>query len=151
MRLSLSTGGDPIRIPRLRRVPRVPRLLLILDVSGSMDRYVRLLLQLAYFVGQHTRRVETFVFSSAVTRVTREMSVPGFPEAMNRVGMAVNHWSGGTRIGESLRRINTAYGLPRRPVHYRIPPQRRLGRPESRANSPANSRECVSASETLSG
>ena len=109
MRLSLSTGGDPIRIPRLRRVPRVPRLLLILDVSGSMDRYVRLLLQLAYFVGQHTRRVETFVFSSAVTRVTREMSVPGFPEAMNRVGMAVNHWSGGTRIGESLRRINTAY------------------------------------------
>ena len=109
MRLSLSTGGDPIRIPRLRRAPRVPRLLLILDVSGSMDRYARLLLRLAYVVGQHTRRVETFVFSTAVTRVTREMSVPSFPEAMERVGLAVNHWSGGTRIGESLRRINTAY------------------------------------------
>ena len=109
MRLSLSTGGDPIRIPRLRRVPRVPRLMLILDVSGSMDRYARLLLQLAYSVGQHTKRVETFVFSTAVTRVTRELSVPSFAEALYRVGLSVNHWSGGTRIGESLHRINTAY------------------------------------------
>ena len=109
MRLSLSTGGDLIRLPRLRRVPRTPRLMLILDVSGSMDRYARLLLQLAYAVGQHTRRVETFVFSTTVTRVTRELSVPSFSEALYRVGLAVNHWSGGTRIGESLRRINTAY------------------------------------------
>ena len=109
MRLSLSTGGDPIRLPRLRRVARTPRLLLILDVSGSMDRYARLLLQLAYAVGQHTRRVETFVFSTTVTRVTRELLVPSFSEALYRVGLSVNHWSGGTRIGESLRRINTAY------------------------------------------
>ena len=109
MRLSLSTGGDPIRLPRLRRVPRTPRLMLILDVSGSMDRYARLLLQLAYAVGQQTRRVETFVFSTAVTRVTRELLVPNFSEALYRVGLAVNHWSGGTRIGESLQHINTAY------------------------------------------
>ena len=109
MRLSLSTGGDPIRVPRLRRVPRTPRLMVILDVSGSMDRYARLLLQLAFAVGQHTRRVETFVFSTAVTRVTRELLVPSFSEALYRVGLSVNHWSGGTRIGESLQRINTAY------------------------------------------
>lgn len=109
MRLSLSTGGDPIRVPRLRRVPRVPRLMVILDVSGSMDRYARLLLQLVYAVGQHTKRVETFVFSTAVTRVTRELSVPNFAEALYRVSRAVNHWSGGTRIGESIRHINAAY------------------------------------------
>ncbi len=109
MRLSLSTGGDPVRIPRLKRVPRVPRLMVLLDVSGSMDRYARLLLQLAYAVGQHTNRVETFVFSTALTRVTRELSVPNFTEALYRVGRRVNHWSGGTRIGESLRQINRAY------------------------------------------
>ena len=109
MRLSLATGGDPVRIPRLRRAPRVPRLLVILDVSGSMDRYAALLLQLAYAVGQHTKRVETFAFSSAVTRLTREMSAPSFAEALARISAAVNHWSGGTRIGESLARINARY------------------------------------------
>ncbi len=109
MRLSLSTGGDPIRLPRLRRVPRVPRLMLILDISGSMDRYARLLLQLAYAVGQHTKRVETFVFSTALTRVTRELSTPNFGEALERISRTVNHWSGGTRIGENLRRVNIDY------------------------------------------
>ena len=109
MRLSLSTGGDPIRIPRLRRVPRVPRLLLLLDVSGSMDRYARLLLQLAFAVGQHSKRVETFVFSTVLTRVTRELSAPSFGEALHGIGMAVDHWSGGTRIADSIRAVNTAY------------------------------------------
>ena len=109
MRLSLNTGGDLIRVPRLRRVHRVPRLLLLLDVSGSMDRYARLMLQLAFAVGQNTKRVETFVFSTAVTRVTRELSVPNFGEALYRISRTVNHWSGGTRIGESLKWINSAY------------------------------------------
>ena len=109
MRLSLTTGGDPIRVPRLRRVNRVPRLLVLLDVSGSMDRYARLMLQLAFAVGQQTKRVETFVFSTSVTRVTRELSAPSFSEALSRISRAVNHWSGGTRIGESLRHVNTTY------------------------------------------
>ena len=109
MRLSLATGGDAVRIPRLRRAPRVPRLLFILDVSGSMDRYALMLLQLAYAVGQCAKRVETFAFSSAVTRVTREMSAPSFGEALARISAAVNHWSGGTRIGESLARINARH------------------------------------------
>ncbi len=108
MRLSLSTGGDPIRLPRLRRAPRVPRLMLLLDVSGSMDRYALLLLQLAFAVGQRTKRVETFVFSTEATRVTREMSVPSFGEALRRISAAVSHWSGGTRIGESVASINAS-------------------------------------------
>ncbi len=109
MRNSLATGGDPIRLPRLRRVPRTPRLLVMLDASGSMDRYASLLLQLAYAVGQRTKRVETFAFSTSATRITRELSLPSFGEAMARVSLAVDHWSGGTRIGESLRRINASY------------------------------------------
>ena len=109
LRLNLSAGGEPIRLPRLRRVPRVPRLLVLLDVSGSMDRYVRLLLQLAYAVAQHTKRLEAFVFSTSVTRVTRELKAPSFQEALLRVSGAVDHWSGGTRIGECLARVNERY------------------------------------------
>ncbi len=109
MRMSLTTGGDPVRLPRMRRVPKVPRLLVALDVSGSMDRYARLFLQLMFAVGQHTKRVEAFVFSTTVTRVTRELSSPSFSEALTRIGGAVNHWSGGTRIGESLADLNTNY------------------------------------------
>ena len=108
-RLALSTGGDTIRIPRRRRVPHGPRLLVLLDVSGSMDRHAQLLLQLAFAVSQQTKRVETFVFSTSLTRVTRELAAPSFTEALRRIGGAVSHWSGGTRIGESLSRVNTEY------------------------------------------
>ncbi len=109
LRLNLATGGEPIRLPRMRRVPRVPRLMVLLDVSGSMDRHARLLLQLVYAVTQHTKRVETFVFSTSVTRVTRQMKAPSFSEALRRVGAVVNHWSGGTRIDESIARVNAEY------------------------------------------
>lgn len=90
-------------------MPRVPRLLVLLDVSGSMDRHAQLLLQLAFAVSQQTKRVETFVFSTSLTRVTRELAAPSFNEALRRIGGAVPHWSGGTRIGDSLSRVNTEY------------------------------------------
>ncbi len=109
MRLSLATGGDAVRLPRLRRVRRIPRLLLLLDVSGSMDKHARLMLRLAHAVGQQTGRVETFAFSTAITRITRALAAPNFDEALYRAGAAVEHWSGGTRIGESLRVVNTMY------------------------------------------
>ena len=109
MRLSLATGGDAVRLPRLRRAPRVPRLLLMLDVSGSMDRHSRLLLELAYAVGQRTKRIEVFAFSTAVSRITRQLSAPSFVEALERISRSVDHWSGGTRIGESLDVLNGAY------------------------------------------
>ena len=110
-RLNLGTGGDLIRLPRLSRVPRVPRLLLLVDVSGSMDQHSRLLLQLAYAVAQRTRRVETFVFSTSVTRVTRALRAQSFGDALRRIGEAAEHWSGGTRIGECLAHINARYGM----------------------------------------
>lgn len=109
MRLNMSSGGDPIIVPRRRRVPRVPRLLLMLDVSGSMERHVQHLLQLAYAVSQQTRRVEVFVFSTRVTRVTRELTMPSFSEALSRIGDSASHWSGGTRIGEALATVNADF------------------------------------------
>jgi hypothetical protein len=109
MRLNLSFGGDPIIVPRRRRIPRVPRLLVLLDVSGSMERHVQLLLQLAYAVSQQTRRVEAFVFSTRTTRVTRELAMPSFTEALKRIGDEASHWSGGTRIGDALDTVNTDF------------------------------------------
>lgn len=109
MRLNLSSGGDAIVLPRKRRVPRTPRLLVMLDVSGSMERHVQLLLQLIFAVSQHTKRVETFVFSTSATRITRELSAPSFSEALVRIGSVVRHWSGGTRIGEALAHVNTRH------------------------------------------
>ena len=108
-RVNLAMGGDLIRLPRMRRVPRVPRLLALLDVSGSMQRHTWLLLQLLFAVYQQTRRVETIVFSTRPTRVTRQMRAPSLREALRRMGEAVPHWSGGTRIGESLAQVNSDY------------------------------------------
>ena len=109
MRLNLSSGGDAVTLPRKRRAPRTPRLLVMLDVSGSMERHAQLLLQLIFAVTQHTKRVETFAFSTSATRVTRELSAPSFSEALARIGRVVRHWSGGTRIGEALAHVNTQH------------------------------------------
>jgi uncharacterized protein with von Willebrand factor type A (vWA) domain len=88
---------------------RMPRLLLALDASGSMDRHAGLMLELAYGISQQTTRAETFVFSTSVTRVTGLLQAPTFRDALTKIGDAVDHWSGGTKIGESLSYINTRY------------------------------------------
>ncbi len=106
IRMSLHHGGDLIDVPRRRRAPRVPRLLVLLDGSGSMERYANLLLQLVYALGQRAGRIETFVFTTSLTRVTRQLRAPSFGEAMAGVGEQVSHWSGGTRIGECLATLN---------------------------------------------
>ncbi len=109
LRVNLSNGGEVITLPRRRLVRRVPRLLVMLDVSGSMDRYAGLLLQLVYALGQRARRVETFVFSTSLTRVTGHLRAPSFHEAASRISDLVYHWSGGTRIGECLGDLNREY------------------------------------------
>ncbi len=108
-RLSLSTGGEPLRLPRLRRKPRVPRLVILLDVSGSMERHTALLLRLLYAVFRHTHRIEALVFSTSVTRVTHILQAPSFQETLQGLGRAVEHWSGGTKIGPAIRTVNTQY------------------------------------------
>lgn len=108
-RLNMSSGGDPVRIPRRRRLPKTPRLLVMLDVSGSMERHTQLLLQLIFAVSRHTKRVETFVFSTSAARVTREIGAASFGEALRRIERVAADWSGGTRIGDSLAYVNTQY------------------------------------------
>ncbi len=103
---NMKHGMEIVDLPRRRRIPQRPRLVVLLDVSGSMDRYAKLMLQVVYALGQRAGRVETFVFSTSLTRVTREMQAPTFQEALQQVGDKVRHWSGGTRIGKCLESLN---------------------------------------------
>jgi hypothetical protein len=103
---SLRSGGDVVTIPRLRR-PTVPRpLVLLCDVSGSMDRYSRMLLHFAHGLVRRHRRVEAFLFSTRLTRITRELRGHRLDDVAGAVARAVQDWSGGTRIGGALKEFH---------------------------------------------
>ncbi len=106
LRAALSTLGEPIRWRWLRH-PRRPRpIVLIADISGSMERYSRLVLRFAHALAQAGAPLEVFVFGTRLTRVTRELRVRDPDQALERVGHAVVDWNGGTRIGDSIRELN---------------------------------------------
>jgi uncharacterized protein with von Willebrand factor type A (vWA) domain len=106
-RRNLATGGDLVDWVWRRRVRRPRTIVVLCDVSGSMERHARLLLR---FVQALTRasgvRTESFVFGTRLTRVTHELRGRDPDVAIHRVSETVTDWSGGTRIGESLRTFN---------------------------------------------
>jgi uncharacterized protein len=85
------------------------QIVLICDISGSMDRYSRLLLQFMHTVEHGLDRVEVFVFGTRLTRVTRQLRMRHIDAALERVSKEVQDWAGGTRIGESLLTFNTRW------------------------------------------
>ena len=105
LRRAAREGGEPLRLARSR--PRRHRrpLVLICDVSGSMDRVSRQLLVFAHAVGRR-ERVETFVFSTRLTRVTHLLRRRDVDEALAQTAHQVHDIGGGTRIGEALQRFN---------------------------------------------
>jgi uncharacterized protein len=106
MRASLRQYGEALplhtREPRLRHRDVV----LLCDISGSMDRYSRLLLQFIHVMRHTIGKVEAFVFGTRLTRITRALRQPNFGEAQRAVAATVADWGGGTRIGECLREFN---------------------------------------------
>jgi uncharacterized protein with von Willebrand factor type A (vWA) domain len=100
---SLRTGGDIVTLPRLKRRIRRRPIVLLCDVSGSMERYSRMLLQFTHALGRRHVTVEAFVFSTTLTRITNEMRARGLDAAVAGAARAVPDWSAGTRIGEALR------------------------------------------------
>ncbi len=112
---SVSTGGDLVTLPRRQRRSHPRPLVLICDISGSMERYSRMLLHFAHAMGRRQRRVEAFLFSTRLTRVTAELRRRSVDEAIADVASAVHDWSGGTRIGEALRQFNQQWR--RRALH----------------------------------
>ena len=101
VRLSLKTGGDPIDLTYRTRKLRRTKLVLLCDVSGSMDLYSRFLLQFLFALQRAFARVETFAFSTRLVRITESLLCESYRDALDALSRQPG-WSGGTKIGESL-------------------------------------------------
>jgi hypothetical protein len=101
--------GEIIELRRRERRRRKLRLVLLCDVSGSMDLYSRFLLQFLFALQNVFGRVETFTFATRLTRVTEHLKGASYKQALKRL-TDVRDFSGGTRIGESLREFNVTWG-----------------------------------------
>ena len=110
LRRSFRTGGEPLERRFRARSRRRRRLVLVLDVSGSMADYSRALLVFAHAALRADRRWEAFCFGTRLTRVTRALAVTRPNEALDRAADEVVDWSGGTRIGECLKELLDEYG-----------------------------------------
>ncbi len=107
LRRNLKYGGEFLewayRHPKTKNRP----LVILADISGSMERYTRLLLHFIYSLSEGLdQKVETFVFGTRLTRVSRQLRGRNVQQALARVSYAVPDWSGGTRIGEALKEFN---------------------------------------------
>jgi uncharacterized protein with von Willebrand factor type A (vWA) domain len=106
LRASMKHQGVPLELRRRRRKDRMRPLVLICDISGSMDRYSRLLLRFVHALEHGLDTVEVFVFSTRLTRITRELRKRDVDSAIEQVVKSVDDWSGGTRIGEAIKTFN---------------------------------------------
>jgi uncharacterized protein with von Willebrand factor type A (vWA) domain len=106
MRAALRSGGALI-LPRYRKIREIqPPLVVLADISGSMSQYTRIFLHFLHVLTEKRRRVHTFLFGTRLTNVTRQMRHKDPDQAMDECAAAVKDWSGGTRIGETLKGFN---------------------------------------------
>ena len=109
LRGSLRTGGDPIRLARRRRRVLRRRLVLLCDISGSMEPYARAYLQFLAVAGSGPNG-EAFAFATRLTRLTRALRSRSPELAIQRAAAEAPDWSSGTRIGDALREFNDRHG-----------------------------------------
>jgi uncharacterized protein with von Willebrand factor type A (vWA) domain len=110
LRASLRTNGEPMRLAhRHRRVQR-RRLVLLCDISGSMEPYARAYLQFLTSAAGSDRRAEAFVFATRLTRLTRALASRNPERAIQRAAETAPDWSSGTRIGDALKAFNDRHG-----------------------------------------
>lgn len=110
VRKSLATGGDPVDRAFRSRLETHRKLIVLCDVSGSMEPYSRAILLFVHGLLESGRGVEAFVFGTRLTRVTEELSGPDPEKALLEASRRVVDWSGGTRIGASLKAFNDLWG-----------------------------------------
>jgi uncharacterized protein with von Willebrand factor type A (vWA) domain len=111
VRKSLRYGGEVLEWARREPKYKPRPLVIVADISGSMERYTRLLLHFIYsLTAGLDQPVEAFVFSTRLTRITRQLHGREVEAALREVGQAVSDWSGGTRIGEALKAFNFDWG-----------------------------------------
>jgi uncharacterized protein len=110
LRASLRTGGDPIRLARRHRRVARRRLVMLCDISGSMEPYARAYLQFLTCAAGSGPNAEAFVFATRLTRLTRALATRSPERAIQRAAAAAPDWSSGTRIGDALREFNNRHG-----------------------------------------
>ncbi len=106
MRASLRSGGEILQLPRRAQTLHHPPLVVLCDVSGSMNRYSRMFLHFLHAITNDRDRVHAFVFGTRLTNITRQLRHRDVDVAMNAVADTVADWSGGTRIGASIHDFN---------------------------------------------
>ncbi len=106
LRRSLRGGGAMIDLAKKRRQRRHPPLVILCDISGSMERYSRMLLHFMHTVLNDRDRVHCLVFGTRLTNITRQLRSRDVDLALAKVGETVQDWSGGTRIGHCLHEFN---------------------------------------------
>ena len=110
LRGSLRTGGDPIHLARRRRRIARRRLVMLCDISGSMEPYARAYLQFLTCAAGSGPNAEAFVFATRLTRLTRALASRHPERAIQRAAAAAPDWSSGTRIGDALKEFNDRHG-----------------------------------------
>jgi uncharacterized protein with von Willebrand factor type A (vWA) domain len=110
LRTSLRTGGDPIHLARRRRRIVHRRLVMLCDISGSMEPYARAYLQFLTCAVGSGPNAEAFVFATRLTRLTRALTSRHPERAIQRAAGAAPDWSSGTRIGDALKAFNDRHG-----------------------------------------
>jgi uncharacterized protein len=124
LRQARRTGGEPVHIARRAVRPRSRRLVVLCDISGSMEPYARALLQLMYVAsrsagaglagslrGASRPRTEVFTFATRLTRLTPALAAATPETMLAKAGEAAPDWAGGTRIGAALREFNDRHGV----------------------------------------
>jgi uncharacterized protein len=111
VRRSLRAGGEPVSRAFLEAGERTRRVVLLLDVSGSMEPYARAFVRFLHAAVVSRSRVEAFALGTRLTRVTRELTSHDPDAAVRDAAHRVVDWSGGTRLGEGLRTFNDTWGI----------------------------------------
>lgn len=111
LRASLRAGGEPIRRQWREPGERLRRLVLLLDISGSMEPYARAMLRFVHAAVSGRQRVEAFAIGTRLTRMTKELNSRDPDLALAQASRRVQDWSGGTRLGECLRVFNDDWGV----------------------------------------
>jgi uncharacterized protein len=109
VRANMKHGGELLELPRRARREKPRPVVVLADVSGSMERYARMLLLFVHGMTTGSHEVESFVFATRLTRITRDVVRRGSGTALAAIAGHVRDWGGGTRIGEALRSFNLHY------------------------------------------
>lgn len=105
-RQNMRYAGETVELPTRQKIVKARPLVLICDISGSMERYTRVLLHFVHTLANSMYQVESFVFGTRLTRITRQIRRKSADKALTEVGARVKDWGGGTRTGDALHTFN---------------------------------------------